>query len=106
VAIGLARLAAIRHRVAGAGAMDWLDRAPEEGRHLLVLDDLRGMRVLGDAADRARRIQLMEEHWFAPLLAALKAGRVGMLTVDVTEAAASVEAARGELRRFWRRPQP
>jgi hypothetical protein len=106
VAIGLARLAAIRHRVAGAGAMDWLERAPEEGRHLVVLDDLRGVRALGDAEDLARRLQLLESNWFAPLLAALKAGRVGMLTIHVPEAAASFEAARGDLRRFWRRPRP
>ena len=48
----------------------------------------------------------MEELWFAPLLAALRAGRIGMLTVRVPDAGASFETVRGDLRRFWRRPRP
>ncbi len=106
VAIGLARLAGMRHRTPGAGAADWLGRAPEDGRHLLVLDDLRGVRALGDFEALARRLQDLESLWFAPLLAALKSGRIGMLTIHVPDAAASFETARGDLRRFWRRPRP
>lgn len=106
VAIGLARSAGIRHRAPGAGAAQWLGRAPEDGRHLLVLDDLRGVHALGDLDALARRLQALEEKWFAPLLAALKAGRIGMATLHVPEAAASFEAVRGDLHRFWRRPRP
>ncbi len=106
VAIGLARLAGMRHRTPGAGAADWLGRAPEDGRHLLVLDGLRGVRALGDFEALARRLQDLESQWFAPLLAALKSGRIGMLTIHVPDAAASFETARGDLRRFWRRPRP
>jgi hypothetical protein len=106
VAIGLGRLAGMRHRPTGAGAVDWLERAPEEGRHLVVIDALRGTQALGDQEEHARRLQELEANWFAPLLAALKAGRIGMLTIHVPEAAASFEAARGDLRRFWRRPRP
>jgi len=90
VALGLARLAALRHRAPGAGAAPWLERAPEEGRHLVILDPSPGL----------------EEQWFAPLLAALRSGRIGMLTVHVPDAGSSFEAARGDLRRFWRRPRP
>lgn len=106
IAIGLGRLADMRHRAPGAGADEWLGRAPEDGRHLVLLDGLRGARALGDLEGLARRLQALEEKWFAPLLAALKTGRIGMLTVHVPEAAASFEAARGDLRHFWRRPRP
>ena len=106
VALGLARLAGMRHRAPGGGAAEWLERAPEEGRHLMVLDSLRGARALGDLDEVARRLQALEDEWFAPLLAALRAGRIGMVTVHVPEAAASFETARGDLRRFWRRSRP
>ena len=105
-AIGLARNAGIRHRAPGEGAVAWLARAPGDGRHLVVLDELRGVAALGDLDAHARRLLALEADWFAPLLAALKAGRLGMLTIHVPEAAASFEAVRGDLHRFWRRPRP
>ena len=105
VALGLARLAGMRYRATGAGATQWLGRAPEDGRHLVVIDGLRGVRASGDAGEFARRLQELETNWFAPLLAALKAGHIGMLTLHAPEAAAAFEAARGDLRRFWRRPR-
>lgn len=106
VALGLAKLAGMRHRAAGSGAAAWLERAPEEGRHLLVLDELRGAFALGDADVLSERSHALEENWFAPLLDALRAGRIGMLSIHVPDAGASFETARGDLRRFWRRPRP
>ena len=106
VATGLARSAGIRHRAPGAGAAEWLGRAEDDGRHLLVLDELRGAHALADLDALARQLRALEEKWFAPLLAALKAGRIGMLTIHVPEAAASFETVRGDLNRFWRRRRP
>jgi hypothetical protein len=106
VAIGLGRLAQMRYRAPGAGAMEWLERAPEDGRHLVVLDGMRGVRALGDFTALAQRLRELESAWFAPLLAALKSRRIGMLTIHVPEAGASFEAARGDLGRFWRWPRP
>jgi len=106
VAIGLARLAQIRHRSPGGGALDWLGRAPDDGRHLVVIDSLRGIRSAEDPGDCMQRLEELERTWFSPLLAALKAGRVGMLTIHVPDAGAAFEAVRGDLRRFWRRPRP
>ena len=106
VAIGLARQAGIRHDAPGAGASAWLGGAPADGRHLVVLDQLRGVHALGDLTALARRLQALEEDWFAPLLAALQAGRIGMLTLQVPDAGASFETVRSDLRRFWRRPRP
>jgi hypothetical protein len=106
VALGLAKLAGMRHRPPGASAGAWLERAPEDGRHLLVLDSLRGASALGDADALAARLQALEENWFAPLLAALRAGRIGMLSIHVPDVGASFETVRGDLHRFWRRPKP
>jgi hypothetical protein len=103
---GLARLANVRQRSPGAGAALWLERAPEEGRHLVVLDALRGVSALGDDAGAAARLQALERDWFAPLLAALREGRIGMLSIHVPDAAAGYETIRGDLRRFWRRVKP
>jgi hypothetical protein len=106
VIAGLARLAGIRYRPVPAGASEWLARAPEAGRHLVVLDALAAAQALGDAQALAARAEALERDWFAPLLAALRAERIGMVTVHVPEAGRSFEAVRGDLRRFWRRPRP
>ena len=50
--------------------------------------------------------ETLEAHWCAPLLAALRAGRIGMLTLHAPESGVSFETVRGDLRRFWRRPRP
>ncbi len=106
VALGLARLAGARQRPLPADAGAWLERAPEEGRHLLLLDALRGARALGDAEALALRLRSLEQRWFAPFLAALRSGRVGMVTLHVPDAGHSSETIRGDLRRFWRRARP
>jgi len=106
LAAGLARLAGIRHRPPGDSAAAWLDRAPEDGRHLIALDGLRGARAIADHGALVARWRSLEENWFAPLLSALKAGRIGMLTIHVPDAGASFESTRADLNRFWRRRRP
>jgi len=93
VALGLAQAAKSRGRVLPASADGWLERLPEDGRHLLLLDGLHPPTAL-------------EQAWFAPLLAALRDGRIGMLTVHVPDSGVSFETIRGDLRRFWRRRRP
>lgn len=107
LARGLARAARLRSRE-GLSAATWLDRAPEEGRHLVVLDALRTAAALGDAEAFGHAAQVLEEEWFAPLAAALRAGRIGMVTIHVPDAGRSlaVETVRGDLRRIWRRARP
>ena len=104
--LGLARAAGLRNRPLPADAESWLGRLPEDGRHLAVLDVLRAPLALGDEAVFASRLRDLEAKWFAPLLAALRAGRVGMLTLRIPDAGASLETIRGDLRRFWKRPKP
>lgn len=103
--VGLARAAGLRSRPLPATADAWIDRLPAEGRQLAVLDSLRASIALSDPA-LPERLLALEAKWFAPLLAALRAGRIGMVTVHVPEAGASSETIRADLRRFWRRPKP
>ena len=102
-ALGAARLAGARQRALPRSAQDWLERLPEDGRHLAVLDALRAPLALAKDSLQAD-IEVLERNWFAPLLAALRSGRIGMLTVHVPDGAEgfSSETIRGDLRRFWR----
>jgi hypothetical protein len=102
---GLARLARVRHDPLPASADAWLDRLPEDGRHLAALDLLRIPAALGQQAALDEATEALEQRWFAPLLAALRAERIGMVTVHVPDAGRSFETIRGDLRRIWRRPR-
>lgn len=103
---GLARAAKLRCRDASPGSA-WLDRAPEQGRHLVVLDTLRPLAALSDAPGFAAALEALERDWFAPLLSALRAKRLGMVSVYAPdgERSLSVETVGGDLHRFWRRPR-
>lgn len=64
------------------------------GRHLAVFDTAR--HPLAD----------LEQHWFAPLLQALKSGRLQQLELQLNISATTYRVSRGQLRRWWRRRQP
>jgi hypothetical protein len=108
IAMGLALLARTRYRSLPAGADAWLQGATAQGRHLIVLDGLRAPAALQDAQQHGERLAGLERDWFAPLVAALRAGRVGMVTLHVPGGgeAVSFEAIRGDLRRIWRLRKP
>ncbi len=108
LACGYAQLAGLRHRALPGNAGDWLERLPEDGRHLAVLDSLRMPFALDDFETWRARVVELEEKWCAPLLAALRSGRIGMLTLCVPDAVElrAFESTRNDLRHFWRRPRP
>lgn len=100
---------------AGASAMPlpddaarWLRASADEGIELVVLDQLRTPADYGDHATWAERLGALERDWFTPLLAALREGRVGMVTLHAIGAGGTfnAETTRQDLRYFWRRPKP
>jgi hypothetical protein len=104
VALGLARLAGALARRLPASAQVFLEQP--DGRHLVLLDHLRVPLALGQRDAYREAIEALEKNWFAPLLAALRAGEIGMVTLHVPDSlGASFETIRGDLRRFWRRPR-
>ena len=73
VALGLARLAGMRHRAPGEGAVAWLERAPEDGRHLVVLEACAARWRWATPRRSSAGCASWKTRWFAPLLAALSA---------------------------------
>jgi len=108
LAQGLAQAAGLRHRPLPRNAAEWLERLPEDGRQLVVLDTLRLPLAMTDLEVWGKRIAELEESWFTPLVAALKTGRIGMVTVLVPDGRElrSFESTRNDLRHFWRRAKP
>ena len=108
LALGLAHAAGLRNRTLPKNAASWLERLPGEGRQLVVLDALRMPAALSDMDAWRNRVAELETNWFAPLLAALRSGAVGMVTVLVPDAKdlRAFESTRNDLRHFWRRPKP
>lgn len=108
LALGLARHAEIKHGPLATSAPAWFERLPEDGHYLAMLDVLRAAHALGDAETYRARLQALEADWFGPLLAALRAGKVDMVTIRVPDAseALSFETVRSDLRYFWRRARP
>jgi hypothetical protein len=108
LALGFAKAANLRHRLLPGTADEWLGRLPEDGRHLAILDALRMPAALGDPDAWRSRLMELERAWFTPLLAALKGGRIGMVTVLVPDAEylRAFESTRHDLRHFWRRLKP
>ncbi|HYG55397.1 MAG TPA: hypothetical protein VD965_08875 [Burkholderiales bacterium] len=105
VALGLARLGGSQPRTLPESADIWMAALPENGRHLALLDALRAPHALGQEAEYREALERLERQWFAPLLAALREGRIGMVTLHVPDSpdGASFETIRADLRRFWRR---
>src|SRR5258706_9064224 len=101
VARGLALAAGIPALALRKGAGSALAALGDEGRVLAVQDAPR------EAQLRGRRAAL-ERDWFQPLLAALKSGRIGMLTLHLcgADSLLEVETVRSDLRHFWRLRKP
>ncbi|MBE0626479.1 MAG: phosphoglycerate mutase [Burkholderiales bacterium] len=107
-AAGLAQAARVAARDSSAGAAGLLRASASEGVSLIVLDQLRKAAQYDDAHGWREALQQLERDWFAPLLAALRQERIGMLSLHGLgpALALSVETTRGDLRRFWRRVKP
>jgi hypothetical protein len=85
-----------------------LEATPATGVGLVVLDGLEAARAYGDIGAWESRLREIESVWLAPLVAALREERIGMLSVHGfgDDKPFSVEAVRHDLKRFWRRAKP
>ena len=94
LARGLARAARIPERPLPRDGRMMLAGLPAEGVALAVLD--------------APPSPALERDWFEPLLAALREGRVGMLSLCFSSRSSllEVETVRSDLRYFWRARKP
>ena len=98
LARGLALAAAIPARPLPEMANFMLAAFRDEGVALVVLN----------APQDPDGFAALERNWFAPLLAALHAGSIGMLSMHLlgTKARLEAETVRSDLRYFWRRKKP
>ena len=108
LARGLAQASGAQSQERAANARVWLAQAGQAGIGLVVLDSLAAPSRYQQADARREALATLELDWFAPLLAALRQGSIGMLTLHLLglEHALQVEVTRSDLRRFWRRRQP
>lgn len=107
-------------RVAIAGGTEWMAAlaAPSAEQPTLsqllalpqpgavMLAELIAPAQIGDWADWLARMQRIEQEWLAPLLAALKAGRIGQVTLWLSHRNGWTSAASTGMaqRKFWRKP--
>jgi len=101
LARGLALAAGIPAHALPKDADSVLAALEGEGRVLVVLDAAREAQLGG-------RSTALERDWFLPLFAALKSGRIGMLTLHLggADSLLEVETVRSDLRYFWRLRKP
>jgi hypothetical protein len=108
LARGLAQACGAQSGGVAANAQAWLSEAGRTGVALVVLDALAAAADYGRADAWREALVRLESEWFAPLHAALKARRLGMLTLHFLgpEHTLDVEVTDADLRRFWRRRRP
>jgi len=108
VARGLALAAGTQCAPLPASAGAWLGNSDRTGIEAVILEDLRVPAAYGDITAWRRTLETLEREWFAPLLAALRAGRIGMITIFAPSAARTqeTETTGQDLRYFWRRRRP
>lgn len=89
-------------------AFDALAEAPQgEAATLVHLERLLAPAQYRDAWGWRDAITQLEADWFAPLLAALKSGRISQLTLTTHGPAGfSANVTRSDLWKFWRRARP
>src|SRR5207245_3584816 len=101
LAQGLALAAGIPALALPRDAGSALAAMGDEGRVLVFFDAPREAQLRGRSA-------ALERDWFLPLIALLKSGRIGMLTLHLcgVDSLLEVETVRSDLRYFWRLRRP
>ena len=110
-AIAIGAAAHSRTGAAPSNAETWLASVARSGNrsesHLIMLDAIGAAVAYHDSdAWRARIVQL-DAQWLAPLLTALREGRIALITLVALgkESSGRFVASRPDLLKLWRRPQ-
>jgi len=108
LARGLAQASGARAQAPAANAQAWLAAAHDAGVVLVVLDALTAPSDYGQPEAWCEALSDLDRNWFAPLLAAIEHGDIGMLSLHLLgrDQALHAEVTRSDLRRFWRRRKP
>lgn len=90
--------------ITAASPQDILANPTSNG--LLILEDLIGPALTGDWAEWLVRFQTLENVWFAPLLDAIKTGKLDTLSITLSHntTIASYAIGKSSLHKFWRAP--
>jgi len=107
LALGLARAAGVTTHAPARDATTLFENTAPDTHHCLVLEDLLAP-VQYEKRDAYRgTLAVLEARWFAPLLAALRSGRVRQLHIESTTAYATLrwESTRRDQWMFWKRPR-
>ena len=103
----LALAHATDHAALPSTATAWYQSAAA-GNHLAVLDMLHMKTQYDDAYGWRESLKKLEQDWFAPVLAALKQGKLEQLTLTVVseQGDKSFTVTRDDLWKFWRAAKP
>ena len=103
----LALAHAIDHAALPSTATAWCQSAAA-GNHLAVLDALQEKTQYDNAYGWRESLKKLEQDWFAPLLAALKQGKLDQLTLTVISEHGdkNFTITRDDLWKFWRTAKP
>jgi hypothetical protein len=102
---GLAQLAQAASEPLPADARSWLARSERAGRHLLVWSAAYPAVRCADVDAWRGFVTAVEERWMAPLLDALKSGRVQSVSLRTGESR-DFRLRRAQLGFWWRRARP
>lgn len=91
-----------------SGAAALLEARVAQERILVILDAAERAAAQADPGAWQRAVDELDGNWIAPLLDALRRGRLTGLTLSLPDAGNGIEAVltRGALRRWWRRGVP
>lgn len=105
ISLSLARLSATAAEDVPEGFDAWRRRADEPGEHLVVLADANQASTHGDGVRWCEAMNRLEQNWMAPLLQALKAGKLSKAML-ITDNGLQFALDARQTRRWWRRRQP
>lgn len=105
ISLSLARLSATATENVPEGFDAWHRRSDEAGEHLVVFAEAHHANTHGDVARWREAMNRLEQNWMAPLLQALKAGKLSRAML-ITDTGLRFALDARQTRRWWRRRQP